>query len=112
MEDEGQKFNCEFTGYIISLQDYKNMVRLNAERLEQGDRFEEINDRIYYAKFTQRMLILRDLVERKARVLRNNPLIRKPLLKYLEDPDFMDDDVVYNQFKTVSLALRSASAST
>lgn len=38
-EDEMQKFNCEFTGYIILLQNYKNMVALNAERLEIGDRF-------------------------------------------------------------------------
>jgi hypothetical protein len=49
-EDEGQKFNCEFTLYMISLQSYKNMVRLNEDRLGQGERFEEINDRIYYAR--------------------------------------------------------------
>lgn len=66
-----------------------------------GDRFEEINDRIYYAKFTKRMLILRDMVERKARVLRNNPQVRKQLIRYLEDPDRMDEDIVYAEFKTV-----------
>lgn len=111
-EDESSKFNCEFTCYMISLQDYKNMVRLNTERLEQGERFEEINDRIYYAKFTQRMLILRDLVERRARVLKNSPQVRKVLLKYLEDPDRMDDELVYTQFKTVLLPSCSASANT
>jgi hypothetical protein len=61
-EEESQKFSLEFTGYIISLQDYKNMVKLNTERLEMGERFEEINDRIYYAKFTKRMLILKDVL--------------------------------------------------
>lgn len=49
-EDEGQKFICEFTLYMISMKSYKNMAVLNTERLEQGERFEEISDRIYYAR--------------------------------------------------------------
>jgi hypothetical protein len=49
-EDDGQKFICEFTLYMISMKSYKNMAVLNTERLEQGERFEEINDRIYYAR--------------------------------------------------------------
>lgn len=38
-EDPLQKFNIEFTTYMISLQDYKNMVKLNTERMEIGERF-------------------------------------------------------------------------
>jgi hypothetical protein len=103
-----QKFNCEFTGYIILLQDYKNMVTLNAERWEVGDRFDEISDRIYYAKFTKRMLILKESVERKGRVLKNNAYMRKNLLRFVEDPDVINDEVVYIQFKTVLPILYSA----
>ena len=106
-----QKFNCEFTGYIILLQNYKNMVTLNTERLEIGDRFEEISDRIYYAKFTKRMLILKESVERKGRVLKNNPYMRKNLLRFVDDPDFILDEVVYIQFKTVLPIISSVLAS-
>lgn len=58
-EDDGNKSILEFALYTISLQSYKNMIRLNTERMEIGERFEEIQDRIYYAKFTKRMLILK-----------------------------------------------------
>jgi hypothetical protein len=44
------------------LQNYKNMIKLNTERIEMAERFVEINDRLYYAKFTKRMIILRELV--------------------------------------------------
>jgi hypothetical protein len=58
------------------LQNYKNMIKLNTERIEMAERFEEINDRLYYAKFTKRMIILRELVEKKGRVLKNSLYIR------------------------------------
>ena len=35
-----QKANCEFSVYMISLQNYSNMVYINNERLEIGERFE------------------------------------------------------------------------
>ena len=34
--DEDQKAACKFSLHILSLQSYKNMVQLNAERLELG----------------------------------------------------------------------------
>jgi hypothetical protein len=50
--DERQKASCEFTFYVITLQDYANMVKLNAERLEMSEHFDGIEDRMYYSRFT------------------------------------------------------------
>lgn len=47
------------------------------------------------------MLMLRDIVEKNAKVIKKRPQLRKPFLKYLEDPDMMDEEVVYSQFKKV-----------
>jgi hypothetical protein len=58
--DSDQNALCEFTVYIVSLQNYINMVKLNKERLEIGERFEELEHRFYYARFTKRMIMLRE----------------------------------------------------
>jgi hypothetical protein len=57
------------------------------------------------------MLNLRDVIERKARLLAKSPQARKPLQRYFEDPDSVDQDVVYNQFKMVGMGRCSRSAS-
>lgn len=58
------------------------------------------------------MLILKESVERKGRVLKNNPYMRKNLLRFVEDPDVINDEVVYVQFKTVLPLISSALANT
>lgn len=59
------------------------MIRLNTERMEIGERFEEIEDRIYYAKFTKRMIRLKETLERKSKVLAKGLASRKSLLRLL-----------------------------
>jgi hypothetical protein len=49
------------------------------------------------------MIILKDYIERKARLLTKSPQTRKSLQRYFEDPDGIDEEGVYNQFKTVML---------
>jgi hypothetical protein len=51
--------------------------------------------------------MLKDILERKARVLRNNTFLKRNLLKYLEDPDLIDHSLVYSQFKRVPAVLFS-----
>lgn len=58
------------------------------------------------------MLTLRELVQRKARVLRNSQQARKSLYRLFEDPDSIDEKLVYSQFKIVPPVLPSVSAST
>ncbi len=49
------------------------------------------------------MLNLREVIERKARILAKSPQAKKTLQRYFEDPDIVDQDIVYNQFKMVSM---------
>lgn len=49
------------------------------------------------------MLILRETVERKGKVLKNNQFMRPNFQRFVEDPDVINDDIVYIQFKTVIL---------
>lgn len=58
------------------------------------------------------MLNLRDIIERKGRLLAKSPQARKNLLRFFEDPDSLDQDLVYNQFKMVQMKRCSRSAST
>ena len=83
------------------------MYGLNKERIEMGERFDDIEDRKYYARFTKRMIMLKDILERKAKVLKNNSFLKRNLIKYLDDPDFIDHSLVYSQFKRVPLNLYS-----
>ena len=57
---------------MMSAQNYFNMVKINGERLEIGERFEELEHRLYYTRFAKRMVTIRDDIEKKARKLRNN----------------------------------------
>lgn len=38
------------------------MVQLSNERVDLGERFEDIYDRLYYARFTKRMIMLKDIL--------------------------------------------------
>ena len=60
-----------------------------------NEHFEGIEDRIYYSRFTERMLKLKDILYRKAKVLKNNPHLAPGLTKFLEDPDRIDGSLVY-----------------
>ena len=53
------------------------------------------------------MLTLRELIERKARLLAKSPQARKSLQRFFEDPDKIDDELVYSQFKTVMVDIFS-----
>jgi hypothetical protein len=45
---------------MMSVQNYFNMMKINGERLEIGERFEEMEHRLYYARFAKRMVTIRD----------------------------------------------------
>ncbi len=53
------------------------------------------------------MLILKETVERKGNKLKQSPYMRKNLLRFVDEPDSIDNEVVYIQFKTVLIALYS-----
>lgn len=56
---------------------------------------------------------MRGWLDRRAKVIiKNNPKIKKSLVKFLEDPDNLDDNSVYLTFKAVISSLFSPSAST
>ena len=61
---------------MISLQNYFNLARINSERVEIGERFEELEHRLYYSKFSKRMVSVRDDIEKKAKRLRNNVALK------------------------------------
>jgi hypothetical protein len=56
------------------------------------------------------MLNLRDIIERKGRLLAKSPQTRKTLLRFFEDPDSIDENLVYSQFKMVHMKGSSRSA--
>lgn len=58
------------------------------------------------------MLNLREIIERKGRLLAKSPQARKTLLRFFEDPDTIDQDLVYSQFKMVHMKPCSQSANT
>lgn len=58
------------------------------------------------------MLNLRDIIERKGRLLAKSPQARKSLQRFFEDPDSLDQDLVYSQFKMVHMRICSLSANT
>lgn len=51
------------------------------------------------------MLTIKDILERKVKVLKNNKFLKPSLIKYLEEPDSIDKKSLYNQFKAVQIFL-------
>ena len=60
-----------------------------------SERFDGIEDRIYYSRFTERMLKLKETIDRKAKLLRTNAYLDPSLLKFLEVPEKMDLMLIY-----------------
>lgn len=51
------------------------------------------------------MIIAKEILVRKSKVLAKSLASRKSLLRLLEDPDSINDELVYNQFKSVNIPL-------
>ncbi len=81
------------------------MMKINRERLEIGERFEELEHRLYYTRFAKRMVTLRDSIEKSARKLKTNPNLVSRLKNYCINIDELDVNTVYLQFKSVSFTL-------
>lgn len=101
--DEAQRAACDFSFYIISLQNYISMSEINSKRIEIEARFDEVADRIYYADFSKRLFSLKDFLVHKQKVLRNNKHLDVKFHKFYEDPDSIDTAMVYSQFKQVAM---------
>ena len=106
--DERQKAACDFSFYIISLQNYINMCDINNKRIEIEARFNEVTDRIYYANFSKRLFTLKDLLVHKQKILQKNRHLPNSFHKFYEDPDTIDRSMVYVQFKQVPVCRSSA----
>ena len=92
---------------MISLQNYFNMAKINSERVEIGEAFEELEQRLYYSRFSKRMVQVRDDIDKKAKRLRNNHALKEHFRSYLKGLDDLNKDDVYEQFKSVPSSLFS-----
>ena len=75
--------------------------------MEIGERFEELEHRLYYSKFSKRMVSVRDDIEKKAKRLRNNGALKEQFKIFLRGLDDLNKDDVYEQFKSVPMVIFS-----
>ena len=75
--------------------------------MEIGERFEELEHRLYYSKFSKRMVSVRDDIEKKAKRLRNNGALKEQFKIFLRGLDDLNKDDVDEQFKSVPMVIFS-----
>lgn len=79
------------------------MTKINSERLEIGERFEEFEHRLYYTRFAKKMVKYREYIEKSARKLRNNAHLSEHFKSLLKGLDELNQQEIYSQFKAVPL---------
>ena len=67
-----------------------------------GERFQELEHRLYYARFTKRIVMLKEHIEKTAKKLKKDAQLAK-FVKYFGKPDEILPSNVYDQFKIVLL---------
>ena len=81
------------------------MIRLNKERIEIGERFDELEHRLYLSRFSKRMVKIREDLDKMAKKLRASSSLSRNAMVFCRNIDDLVSRDVYNKFKKVTKPL-------